>query len=56
MAIGGLPAWSPDGTEIAFIVGPAKEKQIALLNVRTRKQKFFFPPKAIPSWMGSIPA
>ena len=52
MAIGGSPAWSPDGTEIAFVAnaGP-KRWEINMLNVRTRKQKVFFPPKAAPSWL-----
>ncbi len=53
VAIGSGPAWSPDGTEIAFRVSLKKEHvQISLLNVHTRKQKVIFPPKAIPSWMG----
>ena len=52
VAIGGTPAWSPDGTEIAFVVKTgAKRWEINILNVRTRKQKAFFPPKATPSWL-----
>ena len=43
--------WSPDGTEIAFIVGaPRDPKRISMLDVRTRKHKFFFPPKG-PAWV-----
>ncbi|MCE2416655.1 PD40 domain-containing protein [Candidatus Poribacteria bacterium] len=41
IALGSQPAWSPDGTEIAFI---------EVLDVRTRKHKFFFPPKE-PAWV-----
>ena len=52
VAIGGTPAWSPDGTEIAFVVkAGAKRWEINILNVQTRKQKVFFPPKAVPSWV-----
>ncbi len=52
VAIGGSPAWSPNGTEIAFVVKTAEERwEINILNVRTRKQKAFFPPKATPSWL-----
>ena len=52
VAIGGSPAWSPDGTEIAFVVKAAAERwEINILNVQTRKQKVFFPPKAAPSWL-----
>ena len=51
IALGSLPAWSPDGTEIAFSVGaPGDPKRISMLNVRTRKHKFFFPPKG-PAWV-----
>ena len=51
VAIGRQPAWSPDGTEIAFIEGGIRDpKRISILNVHTRKHKFFFPPKA-PSWV-----
>ncbi len=52
VAIGGTPDWSPDGTEIAFVVkAGAKRWEINILNVQTRKQKVFFPPKAAPSWL-----
>ena len=54
VAIGGTPAWSPDGTEIAFVVNAGEKRwEINILNVRTRKQKVFFPPKAAPSWLRS---
>ena len=57
LAIGSGPAWSPDGMEIAYIVKAGQDRwEMHILNVRTRKQKVFFPPKAMPTWMGSIPA
>ena len=55
VAIGGAPAWSPNGTEIAFITGARERKQLSVLNLRTRKENILFPPKATPSWIGSIP-
>ena len=52
--IGSLPSWSPDGTEIAFIEGaPRDPKRISILNVQTRKSKFFFPLKA-PDWVRHV--
>ena len=51
IALGGQPVWSPDGTEIAFIEGaPRDPKRISMLDVRTRKHKFFFPAKG-PAWV-----
>lgn len=51
IALGSQPVWSPDGTEIAFIEGaPGNPKRISMLDVRTRKHKFFFPPKG-PAWV-----
>lgn len=52
--IGSQPSWSPDGTEIAFIEGGTRDpKRISILNVQTRKSKFFFPPKA-PDWVRHV--
>ena len=51
IALGRQPVWSPDGTEIAFIEGaPRDPKRISMLDVRTRKHKFFFPQKG-PAWV-----
>lgn len=54
MVIGRQPSWSPDGTEIAFIEGGTRDpKRISILNVKTGKHKFFFPPKA-PDWVRHV--
>lgn len=54
VVIGRQPSWSPDGTEIAFIEGGTRDpKRISILNVQTRKHKFFFPPKA-PDWVRHV--
>ena len=54
MAIGSSPSWSPDGTEIAFIEGGTRDpKRISILNVKTGKHKFFFPPKG-PDWVRHV--
>ena len=55
LADGVEPAWSPDGTEIACSVGRLIQRRLALINVRTRKQKFPMRLKvtnrqASPSW------
>ena len=52
--IGSQPSWAPDGTEIAFIEGGTRDpKRISILNVQTRRHKFFFPPKA-PDWVRHV--
>ena len=54
VVIGSQPSWSPDGTEIAFIEGgPRDPKRISILNVQTRKHKFFFPANA-PDWVRHV--
>ena len=54
IAIGASPAWSPDGTEIAFLTGWPERVRITILNVKTRKQRVFFPKPVRPSWMSSL--
>ena len=51
VAIGAGPAWSPNGTEIAFVNGAPERKQISILNLHTRKAKILFPAKPEPSWI-----
>ncbi|RKU28515.1 hypothetical protein C6499_09915 [Candidatus Poribacteria bacterium] len=51
IALGSQPVWSPEGTEIVFIEGaPRDPKRISMLDMRTRKHKFFFPQKG-PAWV-----
>ena len=51
VAIGIMPVWAPDGKEIIFINRRLKHpRYITLLNVRTKRSKFFFPPDA-PAWL-----
>ena len=40
---GGFPAWSPDGTEIAFVSGNPTEWRIRIINLKTREQETFLP-------------
>ncbi|MDE0687955.1 MAG: hypothetical protein OXI61_07310 [Candidatus Poribacteria bacterium] len=56
IAMGGHVAWSPEGTELAFITGwgTLKKMQISLFDLRTGKQKTLFPPKAIPSQLYGV--
>ena len=52
MAIGASPAWSPDGTEIAFLTGfESVRVRINILNVHTKKQRVLFPRDAESSWI-----
>ena len=51
VVIGIMPVWSPDGDEIAFINTTLKHpRYITFLNLRTGRQKFFFPLDA-PAWL-----
>ena len=49
LAKGQSPAWSPDGTAIAFMVGLPGHNRIGLLNRRTRVVQLLFPPP-LPPW------
>ncbi len=51
VAIGYSPVWSPDGTEIIFRSGALnKPRRFSLLNVKTKRVKFFPFPKE-PMWV-----
>ena len=51
VAIGYASAWSPDGTEIIFRGGAlAKPRRFSLLNVKTKRLRFFPFPKE-PKWV-----
>ncbi len=51
VAIGCCPVWSPDGTEIVFRSGALdKPRRFSLLNVKTKRLKFFPFPKE-PKWV-----
>lgn len=54
VAFGGSANWSPDGTNLAIIVGWPRRMRIVMHNLQTGKQKFVFPPEARPSWIGGI--
>jgi len=53
VALGSSGDWSPDGTKLVMTVGWPERMRIVILDLQTYKQKFVFPPKAGPSWMGS---
>ena len=56
---GGPPAWSPDGSEIAYHISPhAQTSRLTFINVRTREREQPLPTKALrfqfqPSWSAS---
>ncbi len=52
IAIGNSPSWSPNGRKLTFVVKAGKDRwEIHIFNMFTRKQKAFFPTKAIPAWI-----
>ena len=52
IAIGAGPAWSPDGTEIAFVSGYGTGLvQINIFNMRAKKQRVIFPRDVPRSWI-----
>ena len=56
---GGSPAWSPEGSEIAYHISPhAQTSLLTFINVRTRAEEQPLPTKALrwqfaPSWSAS---
>ena len=50
--LGGMPAWSPDGSAIAFIftVGPGNY-QLKVVNLQTRKEKVLMPNRELGTFL-----